>query len=244
LFCPKGLLGSLNSQIQTLAGYDSAKTIALQNAFWCGYFVAPLAAGYWILTRFGFKATFMTGLGVYSVGALAFWPSSVLISYAGFFISNFLIALGMALLEVSVDPFIALAGPEYLMEARLNFSRALYGIGVIVSDFLATRVFFKNVGLSGLFDTQWLYLAVALWASLLAMVCYYVPLSEASDEDLELVVRQRENCGKPKQWQRVWGCRVLLLVTIAGIFAMWLFVGAQEQLTYFWTPLVQEVKPG
>jgi fucose permease len=241
---PLGLVGTLNGAIQTLAEYNASRSLALRIAYWVAYFLAPLIAGYWILTRFGFKPTFITGLGVYAVGALAFWPSSVLLSYAGFFISNFMVANGSALLEVAANPFIALAGPEHLMEARLNFSQGLQGIGSVLATLLATRVLFKDVGREALFKTQWVYLAVALWASLLGMCFYYVPLSEASDEDLELVATQRELYGKPPHDQHVWGCKILYLVTITGIFVMWLYVGVQQQLDYDWTSLMQEVNPG
>ena len=214
------------------------------NAYWCAYFFAPLLVGYWILTRFGFKPTFITGLSVYTVGATAFWPSSVLLSFPGFFISNFIVALGSALLEVAANPFIALAGPEHLMEARLNFSQGLQAIGSVLSPLLATRVLFKDVERLGLFSTQWTYLAVALWASLLGLCFYYVPLSEAPDEAIESLAMRRVIAGKPHKWQRVWRCRILYLVTITAIFVMWLYVGVQEQLRFLWVPLMKEAKPG
>jgi fucose permease len=227
-----------------LSGLTASQSLALFNAYWSAYFFAPLVAGYWVLTRYGFKPTFITGLGVYTVGTTAFWPSSVLLSFPGFFISNFFVALGSALLEVAANPFIALAGPEHLMEARLNFSQGFQGIGSVLSPILATRVLFKDVARLGLFNTQWTYLAVALWASLLGLCFYYVPLSEAPDEAIEAVARRRELAGKPHRWQRVWGCRILYLVTITAIFVMWLYVGVQEQLDYFWVALTQEAKPG
>ncbi len=57
-----------------------------------------------VLSRQGFKSTFMTGLAIYGCRAMSFWPSSVLKSYAGFFISNFIIALGLSCLEVAANP--------------------------------------------------------------------------------------------------------------------------------------------
>ncbi|GFZ44333.1 hypothetical protein JCM24511_02055 [Saitozyma sp. JCM 24511] len=68
----------------------------------------------------------MTGLAILAIlatGALSFWPSSVLRPYAGFFVSNFFLALGISCLEVAANLFIPLAGPGELFEARLNLGR-------------------------------------------------------------------------------------------------------------------------
>jgi MFS family permease len=98
-----GLVGGLSAQIQTLLGSSPSHTIALNNIFYCAYFVGPLLVGYWVLNLAGFKATFITGLAIYAVGALAFWPSSVLLSYAGFVVSNFMLALGLSCLELAAQ---------------------------------------------------------------------------------------------------------------------------------------------
>lgn len=237
-----GLLGSLTNQLQELAGFSSAQSLGLHAAYWCGYFIGPIG-GYFVLTRVGFKATFITGLAVFTVAALTFLPSSSLLSYPGFVVSNILIGSGLSILEVAANPFIALAGPDELMEARLNFSQGLQGIGSVLSPLLAVKVLFKHVGTTGLFASQWLYLAVGLWSSLLGVIFYYVPLSEASDDDLERVAFRRE-VRRGLCWrERVWGVRIIWAVAGLGIVAMWFYVGGQEQVGYFWTELVTEALP-
>ncbi len=232
-----GLLGSLTAKIQILARFTSAQTIAIQSAYWAGYGLAPLLLGYYLLTHYGFKASFITGLGIYSVGALTFWPSSNLLSFGGFFISNLIGASGLALLEVAANPFIALAGPEGLMEARLNFSQGLQGLGSLISFMIAEHVLFNAVDRASLFETQWVYLAVALWAAILATIFYYVPLSEVTPHDLEVVAETRELLGKPDPNWRVGGIKLIWLTPVLGVLVMWLYVGAQEQLSYFWSKL-------
>jgi fucose permease len=238
-----GLLDTLNAQIQVLLGYTQGHTIALFNAYWIAYFFGPLVCGYWVLKRQGFKATFMTGLAIYSVGAMSFWPSSVLRSFPGFFISNFIVALGLSCLEVAANPFIALAGPGELSEARLNFSQGFQAIGSVVSPLLASKALFSGIGEEDLFRVQWCYLAVAIFVVFLAVVFFYVPLSEASDDDLEAMALQRlYNAGmdKGEKTFRV-GARRLLLWT--GVFVMMCYVGAQECVSYFWTPFLQDADP-
>jgi fucose permease len=94
-----GLIRTLNMEIQNLRGWTPSHTIALHNADWAAYFFGPWLVGCWVLRYQGsseFKATFMTGLTIYATGAMSFWPSSVLSSYAGFVISNLTIAFGLS----------------------------------------------------------------------------------------------------------------------------------------------------
>jgi fucose permease len=240
---PPGLIHSLTTQLQSGSGYNSAQGIILHNTYYCGYVIGPLAA-YYILTRVGFKATFIAGLALFTVATVSFWPSSSLLSFPGFSVSNILMGSGLAVLQVAANPYVALAGPDELMESRLNFARGFQVIGQIVAPLLADKVLFKRGGRSGLFTSQWLYLAISLWSSLLGVVFYYVPLSEASDDDLEVASTRREIRMGISKSARVWHVNIGLFVATTGMFSMWLYIGAQEQLRYFWNDLMTEAKPG
>lgn len=239
-----GLISTLNGRIQVILGYTAAQSMALHNAYWVGYFAGTGGIGYWILSRYGFKDTIMAGLAIYACGAMAFWPSSVLVSFPGFIISNGMIALGLACLEVAANPFIALAGPDELMEARLCFSQGIQAIGSIVSPIIAQKVLFRGVaGHVDLFNTQWCYLAVAFFVVFLAVVCHYVPLSEASDADLELVAKRRLERQPIAPGKKVLGLRPALLNAVVGIATMFLYIGAQETIRYFWNRWVKVIVP-
>ena len=49
----------------------------------------------------------MTGLIIYGIGALMFWPSGVKRSFGGFVGSMFIVGSGLSTLETSANPFIA-----------------------------------------------------------------------------------------------------------------------------------------
>jgi fucose permease len=176
---------------------------------------------------------------------MSFWPSSVLRSYAGFFISNFMIACGLSVLEIAANPFIAIAGPGRLSESRLCFSQGIQALGGFSSPILAQKALFQRVEGIDLFRVQWCYLAVALFVTFLAVVFFYVPLSEASDSDLEAITLQRLDCADLDQKDRLWGrFRISHFLLATGVFAMFLYVGAQESVSYFWNESMQAVKPG
>jgi fucose permease len=238
------LVGSLSVQIQSLLNYPPSHVIALHDAYWGAYIVGPLLVGYFVLKREGFKATFMTGLAIFAVGALSFWPSSVLRSYPGFFVSNFILALGISCLEVTANLFISLAGPGELSEARLNFAQGLNGVGATVSPIVAQVALFAGIDQLDLFRVQWCYFTVALFVVTLAIIFYYVPLSEAGDDDLETMALQRlYNAGLDPR-EKAFGIPARLLLLWSGVLAAWFYCGNREAVIYFWTPLVQDIKPG
>ena len=61
----------------------------------------------WIVRKYGYRVTFMTGLIIYGIGALMFWPSGVKRSFGGFVGSMFIVGSGLSTLETSANPFIA-----------------------------------------------------------------------------------------------------------------------------------------
>ncbi|WVQ84257.1 hypothetical protein IAT38_006409 [Cryptococcus sp. DSM 104549] len=239
-----GLIGTLNSKVQAIHGFSAPKTLALNCAFSIGYIFGPSCIAYWILTRHGFKATFIAGLAIYSAGAMAFWPSAILASYGGFFVSNFIIALGLSTLECAANPFIVLAGPGELAEARLNFSQALQGVGAIVAPIIAAKALFSEETGNRLFNVQWCYLAVAIFVLFLAVVFFYIPLSEADDDALERDTAYRLERAEMDKDVKVSGMKVRHLLLGTGVACMWAYVGAQETLNYWWPTLSQRVKPG
>lgn len=238
-----GLVGGLSAQIQTLLGSSPSRTIALNNIFYCAYLVGPLLVGYWVLKLAGFKATFITGLAIYAVGALSFWPSSVLQSYAGFVVSDFILALGLSCLELAANLFIILAGPSQLSEARFNFAQGFFGIGIIVSPIVAQEAIFSSINQEDLFRVQWCYLAVGLFVVLLALIFYYCPLSEASDEDIEELSQVRLHNAGLTQGSKALSLGARRLLLWSGALVLFFSQGT-EAVNYSWTPIVQYVKPG
>lgn len=238
-----GLLGTLNGQVQSLLNYPPSRTFALHNAYWIGYFLGPPLVGYWTLTREGFKATFIAGLAIYSCGAMSFWPSSVLQSYPGFFISNLIVALGLSVLENAANPFVALAGPGHLSESRLCFSQGIQGIGSVISPLIARRALFSGLDENDLFRVQYCYLAVALFVVALAVVFFYVPLSEVSDDELEAMATQRLYNVNLEKGEKAYKVDARKLLLVSGIIMMATYVGAQESVSYFWYTVSSSAYP-
>lgn len=235
-----GLLQVLNQQFQTIVGTGAGQAVALHSAYYAAYFFAPLTFGRYIFKKWGFKATFITGLCIYGVGTLVFWPSAVLASFPAFLVSNFIIGLGIATLETAGNPFISLCGPPEYAEVRLNISQGVQAIGSVVSPILAKKVLFRNVlDAPSLIDVQWTYLGIALFDVCLALIFFYLPIPEASDDDLEEMAERRESVFRRKSA----GLPVFCVTLIIGVFTQFCYVGGQESVATYFEQYVAYVKP-
>jgi fucose permease len=230
-----GFLDSLNSKFQLVANITPWQTIGIHSAYFGAYGFGSLVLGRIILKKIGFKACFMAGLCIYACGILVFWPSAVLTSFPAFLVSNFIVGMGLSVLEVAANPFVALCGPSRWMELRLNLSQAIPAIGTVVSPLLADKVLFKSTGTKALVDVQWTYLGIALFTVLLAVAYYYVPLPEATDEELE----QSSEHPDFIHLAEIRGRRLVIITLAIGVFAQFCYVGAQECLSTTFTLLTQ-----
>ncbi|KAJ5812315.1 Major facilitator superfamily domain general substrate transporter [Penicillium riverlandense] len=223
-----GLLDVLNNQFKKIVRLDTWHSLGLHGAYFGGYVVGPLLVGRPVLKTWGFKSTFITGLCIYGCGALIFWPSAVLTSTAAFTISNFVVGIGLSVLETAANPFIALCGPLENSEIRLNISQGVQAIGSVLSPLLAQKVLFKSVtDVASLVDVQWTYLGIALFDVLLAVAFYYLPIPEASDDDLEELANRRRGDNMTK----VLGVPVVWLTLALGVWSLYFYVAGQEVLS-------------
>lgn len=219
-----GLLDTLNLEFQIVAGTTSAQGVGLHAAYYGAYFFGPLTVGRFVFLRWGFKATFITGLCIYGAGTLVFWPSAVLTAFPAFLVSNFLVGFGVSVLEVAANPFVALCGPPQHAETRLNLSQGVQAIGTVLAPLLAQKVLFTNSQAPNLVNVQWAYLAIALFDVILAVAFYYMPIPEASDEDFDDVAEERHTV----YHRKLFDVPVTYVTLALGVFSIWCYVGAQE----------------
>lgn len=239
-----GFLGSLTSQIQRILKFSEEQTLAQHNAYWIGYVLGPIL-GYIVLSRFGFKVTFLTGLGIFSCGAMSFWPATTLTSFAGLFVSQIIISFGLSCLEIAANAYISLAGPQHLNEARLNFAQAIQATAGALSPVLSRKVLLRSVtSRSRLVDTQWAYLSVALFVITLGVIFFYIDIPEATNADLERVSRGRLHAAGLGPESTIVGASAGGILVGFGVVTMVAYLGGQESMSYFWSSLVDEVMPG
>jgi len=119
----------------------------VQSAFYMGYFLLALPSAIY-MRRFGYKLGFITGLLLFGVGTLLFWPAALVGRYSFFLGALFVMAGGLAFLETASNTFIALAGPAASSERRPNLSQAFNPLGSIAGALIGTRFILSGVELS------------------------------------------------------------------------------------------------
>ena len=119
----------------------------VQSAFYMGYFVLAMPAAL-IMRKLGYKAGFVIGLLLFSLGTFLFWPAALAGRYVFFLLALFVIASGLSFLETASNPFIAQLGDPESSERRLNFSQAFNPLGSISGVLIGTAFIFSGVELS------------------------------------------------------------------------------------------------
>ncbi|KAF2498117.1 glucose/galactose transporter [Lophium mytilinum] len=229
-----GLLDVLNSHFQSTLNISASKASGLSAAYFGAYFLCPLTISGWILRRYGFRVTFMTGLAVLAVGCLLFWPSGVKASFGGFCGSMFVVGAGLSTLETGADNFLSICGPPRYSEIRLNIAQGVQGIGSFVAPLLASRVFFANTvnTAQGLKNVQWVYLGVAGFVALLIILFFFAPMPEVTDADMNIQEEDiaGEDVGPFKKQYNLF----------FGVWSQFCYVGAQVAVANYFINFCQE----
>jgi len=148
LFFSWALASSLNDVLihhfQKALDLTRTRASFTQLAFYIGYFCAPLPAAF-IIRRIGYKRTMLCGLALYALGAFLFAPAAHLRIYGVFLVALYIIAFGVAFLETSANPYIAILGEPSTGSARLNFAQAFNGVGAIIGPSIGGRFIFSGL---------------------------------------------------------------------------------------------------
>lgn len=237
-----GFLDVLNSRFQEIANMSDWQTVGQHSAYYVGYIVGPLTFGRIVFQVWGFKVCYMVGLVVYACGALVFWPSAVLTNFPAFLVSNFIVGAGLSTLELAANPFIALCGPPEFAEVRLNLSQGVQAVGTIVSPLLAKKVLFTGNAAS-LIDVQWTYLGISFFSIALAVLYFYVPLPEATNEELETASRRMALPRDETIKIGPWPVRIIWISLGLAVFSQFCYVGGQESTSTSYSEYLALVKP-
>ncbi len=136
-------------------GLTDFQSSLIQSAFFGGYFLAALPAG-WLMERVGYKKGILIGLIICASGALLFIPASYIRVYGFFLFALFVLACGQSFLEVAANPYVTILGPPESSERRLNTAQSFNAVGAVVTPFIGAAFI-----LSGIENTKAQYAAMS-----------------------------------------------------------------------------------
>ncbi|KAL8921434.1 MAG: hypothetical protein Q9208_005760 [Pyrenodesmia sp. 3 TL-2023] len=237
-----GLLDTLNKHFQDTLNISRARSSGLQAAYFGkirAYPLASLGHANWILRHFGFKAVFIWGLCLYGIGALIAWPCLLHRSFAGFCAAIFVIGNGLGSLETAANPYLAVCGPPRYSEIRINLAQAFNAVGTVIAPVLGSYAFFKNVGNdeASLRNVQWVYLAIACFVFLLAVVFYFSTIPEITDADMMFQAQETHVGVAEKPFRRQYRL-------FHAAFAQFCYTGAQVAIAGYFINYAVETRTG
>ena len=109
------------------------------------YFIISFISGDPIL-RIGYKKAIITGLLISGAGCLLFYPAAGLKMYGLFLTALFILALGFTLMQIAVNPYVAILGTPETASGRLNLSQAFNSFGTTIAPILGGFLIFKYFG--------------------------------------------------------------------------------------------------
>ena len=182
-----GLLDVLNKHFQNVLKISKLESTALQIVYFGGgYFCfSPFAAE--ILKRKGYRWTIVIGLALFAVGAISFWPAARFAnpsngrkSFIGFVVCTLVIACGLATLETAANSYATIIGHPKTASMRLQFCQSWNGVASFIGPLIASKIFFSEGNSDNLNNVQYVYIAVACVAVLVAVLFIFSKLPEGA----------------------------------------------------------------
>ena len=148
LFFVFGFITCLNDilvpHLKSLFTLNYTQAALIQFCFFTAYFFASLPSGK-IVTKMGYKKGTILGVIITAIGCLLFYPAAGYQSYAFFLVGLFVLASGITLIQVAVNPYVAILGPPETASARLNLAQAFNSLGTTIAPMFGSYLILSAV---------------------------------------------------------------------------------------------------
>jgi FHS family L-fucose permease-like MFS transporter len=147
LFFMVGFLTCLNDVIiphlKSIFALNYTQAMSVQFAFFTSYFVFSYPGGA-LVDKFGYKKTMVVGLIIMAVGAAGFIPAANFALFPVFLGALIILAAGMTVVQVSVNPYVTVIGPAKTASSRLNLAQAFNSFGTFIAPFFGSVLILRN----------------------------------------------------------------------------------------------------
>jgi len=143
LFFMVGFLTCLNDiiipHLKSIFELNYTEAILVQFAFFSSYCVFSYPSGK-IVEWLGYKKAMVFGLVVMACGAAGFIPAANFALFPIFLGALIVLAAGMTVVQVAVNPYVTVIGPAATASSRLNLAQAFNSVGTFIAPFLGGLV--------------------------------------------------------------------------------------------------------
>ncbi len=136
------LVNSLVPRLESVFELSVFEARLLQFTFFMGYGVFSIPSGF-ILSKIGYQRGIILGIVLMGFGCMFFYPAATHRLYPVFLLGYFILAVGMAVIQVVANPYVAVLGSERNASYRLNLSQAFNSLGTVIAPILCA-IFILN----------------------------------------------------------------------------------------------------
>lgn len=231
-------------------GLTDFESSLIQTAFFGGYFLSALPAGWW-MRRVGYRWGIITGLLVCATGALLFIPASYVRLYPFFLLALFVMACGQGFLEVGANPYVTTLGPAGSASWRLNTAQSANSVGAVITPIIGATFILSGAdsattNVAAMTPAQLAsframeaglvrgpYIVIAAIFLIVAFLFWRVHLPEVKEEPADESAAAASRAG-------ILSHRHL----VRGVIAQFFYVGAQVGAASFVIRFVEHTVPG
>src|SRR3990170_5670576 len=158
LFFMWGFITVINNtllpHLRSVFDLSYTQTTLIESVWFIAYFVASVPSAF-LIERVGYKKAIVIGLLIMAVGAVGMVPAARIPSYEVTLIALFVIACGIALLQVAANPYVAVIGPPESSESRLTLVQAFNSMGTFFAPYFGGYLILsRTTGGTSLSGTQ------------------------------------------------------------------------------------------
>jgi MFS transporter, FHS family, L-fucose permease len=247
LFFMWGFITVINNtllpHLRSVFDLNYTQTTLIESVWFIAYGVASVPSAF-LIERIGYKKAIIVGLVVMAVGAVGMVPAARIPSYEVTLIALFVIACGIALLQVAANPYVAVLGPPETSESRLTLVQAFNSMGTFFAPYFGGYLILSRTvsgttleGTPVSYDqrmadalaTQLPYILVAIVLVILAVVIARANLPTLGEETRRANAAERKHLSLWKHRNLVFGVPAIFIYLIAEIGVANLFINFVSQ---------------
>lgn len=191
-----GVLTAINSatipffrQVFSLSWRDS---MLVNVAFYLAPFAICLSCSGW-MARFGYRRALVLALALAAIGAAAIAGSLWLMTFVGCLVGIFILAMGVAAMQVVANPYVNRLGDADNAAGRLSLASSINSFGAALAPILLA-VILASVGAS----VPALYVGLMLAGIVLLFVLYRLTIADFHDAGVSPLSSLRTLCRYPQ----------------------------------------------
>lgn len=247
LFFMWGFISVINNtllpHLRSVFELNYTQTTLIESVWFIAYGVASIPSAF-LIERVGYKRAIIIGLGIMAFGALAMLPAARLPSFEVTLAALFVIASGIALLQVAANPYVAVIGPAETSESRLTLVQAFNSAGTFFAPYFGGYLILSRTTSGTSMDdvaltadqrladaqaTQLPYFIVAIVLIGIAVMIWRSKLPELGQDSRRANAEQRKQLSLWNHRNLVFGIPAIFIYVLAEVGVANLFINFVSQ---------------